>query len=68
MNPEFTEEEMRRALFGDGGVSAPAVTTATKEPVPATVILPLGRSAAKKKIAKAFTPRLRIILRVVNVF
>ena len=68
MNPELTEEEMRRALFGDGGVSAPAVTTAAKEPVPEIMILPPGRSAAKKNIAKAITPRLRVILRVGNVF
>jgi hypothetical protein len=68
MNPELTEEEMRRALFGDAGVSAPAVIPPTKEPVPEIVILPPARPAAKKKMAKAFTPRLRVILRVGNVF
>ena len=69
MNSELTEEEMRRALFGapqpQEQVSAPLV----QEPVPEivstkTVAAPL----AKKKVAKAFTPRLRVTLRVGNEF
>lgn len=68
MNPELTEEEMRRALFGDAEVSAPATPGVVNEPVPEVVIEPPAKPVAKKKIAKAFTPRLRVTLRVGNVF
>lgn len=69
MNPELTEEEMRRALFGtaphEEQVSAPSV----QEPVPEVVFTkPVVAPAAKKKVAKAFTPRLRVTLRVGNEF
>lgn len=69
MNPDLTEEEMRRALFGeaqpDVQVSAPLV----EEPVEEVVITKLVVApAAKKKAAKAFTPRLRVTLRVGNEF
>jgi len=52
MNLELTEEEMRRALFGNAEISAP--------------IIPPAKSAVKKKVAKALTPRLRVHLRVGN--
>ena len=69
MNAELTEEDMRRALFGtdqpEVQVSAPSV----QEPVPEVVITkPVVDPAAKKKVAKAFTPRLRVTLRVGNEF
>jgi hypothetical protein len=69
MNPELTEEEMRRALFGaaqpEVQVSAPPV----QEPVPEVVFTkPVVAPTAKKKVAKAFTPRLRVTLRVGNEF
>lgn len=69
MNPDLTEEEMRRALFGtthpEMQVSAPPV----QEPVPEVVFAkPVATLAAKKKVAKAFTPRLRVTLRVGNEF
>lgn len=69
MNSELTEEEMRRALFGtaqpDEQVPAPLV----QEPVPETVLTkPAAAPVAKKKVAKAFTPRLRVTLRVGNEF
>lgn len=68
MNPELTEEEMRRALFGDVVVSASTVAAAKQEPAPEIVILSPAKPTAKKKAAKAFTPRLRVTLRVGNVF
>lgn len=69
MSSELTEEEMRRALFGtpqpEEQVSAPRV----QEHVP--VVVPKKPAAVpqmKKKAAKAFTPRLRVTLRVGNEF
>ena len=69
MNSDLTEEEMRRALFGtpqpEEQVSAPVV----EEPVPKVVFTkPVAAPVAKKKAAKAFTPRLRVTLRVGNEF
>lgn len=69
MNSELTEEEMRRALFGaaqpEEQVSAPLV----QEPVPETIFTqPAATPVEKKKVAKAFTPRLRVTLRVGNEF
>ncbi|PIB42672.1 hypothetical protein AOA59_20000 [Pseudomonas sp. 2822-15] len=67
MNPELTEEEMRRALFGtpqpELHFSAPSVQE------PAVVFTkPVVAPAAKKKVATAFTPKLRVTLRVGNEF
>lgn len=68
MNPDLTEEEMRRALFGDA-VPAPQVTAAPiPEAVPEVVFVKPAPSTAKKKAAKAFTPRLQVTLRVGNEF
>jgi hypothetical protein len=68
MNPELTEEEMRQALFGNAEVSAPIIPAVAKESVSEVVIMPPAKPVAKKKVAKAFTPRLRVTLRVGNVF
>ena len=69
MNSDLTEEEMRRALFGtpqpEDQVSAPRVKEPVEEVVPAK---PVVAPTAKKKAAKAFTPRLRVTLRVGNEF
>ncbi|MBC3335403.1 MULTISPECIES: hypothetical protein [Pseudomonas] len=69
MNAELTEEEMHRALFGtpqpEEKVSAPLVKAPVEDVGPAKpVVVP----AAKKKVAKAFTPRLSVTLRVGNEF
>lgn len=69
MSSELTEEEMRRALFGtpqpEEQVSAPLVN----EPVEEVVLAkPVVAPVATKKVAKAFTPRLRVTLRVGNEF
>jgi hypothetical protein len=67
MNTEMIEEEMRQALFGPAPAAVPQVTTT--EPaahVPDTVIVtPI---ATRKKVGKAFTPRLRVTLQVGNEF
>lgn len=68
MTADLTEEEMRRALFGtaepENQVPAPV-----QEPVPKVVFTkPVAAPASKKKVAKAFTPRLKVTLRVGNVF
>jgi len=68
MNPELTEEEMRQALFGNAEVSAPIINPAPKETVSDIVIVPSAKPAAKTKGAKAFTPGLRVHLRVGNEF
>ncbi|VVN64714.1 hypothetical protein [Pseudomonas fluorescens] len=68
MNPELTEEEMRRALFGAGEQDAQDNAPAVQKPVADIVITPPAKVAEKKKVAKAFTPRLRVTLRVGNEF
>ena len=69
MNPELTEEEMRRALFGTPQPEEQVSTPQVQEPVEEVVLAKLVVApAAKKKMAKAFTPRLRVTLRVGNEF
>ncbi|MCT9827087.1 hypothetical protein PUN49_20480 [Pseudomonas extremaustralis] len=69
MNPDLTEEDMRRALFGAAQpehlVAAPQVKEQVPEVVPTQ---PTAAPLVKKKAAKAFTPRLRVTLRVGNEF
>ena len=69
MNPQLTEEEMRRALFGapqpEEQESAPQVQDHVAEVEPTK---PAAAPQVKKKAAKAFTPRLRVRLRVGNEF
>ncbi|MDD1963872.1 hypothetical protein NPS29_00925 [Pseudomonas putida] len=68
MNPTLSEEEMRRALFGNPA-SAPNVTSPpSPEPVPEVVFVKPTAPAPKKRVAKAFTPRLKVTLRVGNEF
>ncbi|MBA2922972.1 hypothetical protein G9Q84_08700 [Pseudomonas sp. P7] len=68
MNSELTEEEMRRALFGtpqpEEHVSAPQVQEHVPEVLPTKPAPP----QVKKKAEKAFTPRLKVTLRVGNEF
>ncbi|NWC91072.1 MULTISPECIES: hypothetical protein [unclassified Pseudomonas] len=68
MIKELMEEEMRRALFGNAEVPASVNTPDVKELYSAGVTLPPANAATKKKVSKAFTPRLRVILRVGNEF
>lgn len=68
MNKDLTEEEMRWALFGAG--------ERVTQDSPRQVQKSLSNIAAerpanvmeKKKVAKSFTPRLRVTLRVGNEF
>lgn len=69
MNSDLTEEEMRRALFGTAQPEEQMPAALVKEPVEEVVLAkPVVAPAAKKKVAKAFTPRLRVTLRVGNEF
>ncbi|WP_426236534.1 hypothetical protein [Pseudomonas sp. TWP3-2] len=69
MNSELTEEEMRRALFGTPQPEEKASAPLVQEPVPEVVFTKLvAAPTAMQKVAKAFTPRLRVTLRVGNEF
>jgi len=68
MNIDLTEEEMRRALFGGSEPPAPAINTPELDTVPDVVMVQPVMGAKKKKLSKAFTPRLRVTLRVGNEF
>ncbi|MBV7547306.1 hypothetical protein KW849_13505 [Pseudomonas sp. PDM26] len=68
MIEKLTEEEMRRALFGDSEplVEAPALPVQNTN---SDIATPQSANAVeKKKIVKAFTPRLKVTLRVGNEF
>lgn len=67
MNTELTEEEMRRALFGESESPAPVINSHVQNIAPDVVIVRPVK-AAKKKVSKGFTPRLRVTLRVGNEF
>ena len=69
MIKELTEEEMRRALFGYAAeVPTPVNMPGVQEVHPAGMTVPPAKAATKKGGAKAFTPRLRVTLRVGNEF
>lgn len=69
MNSELTEEEMRRALFGTDEPGVRVSASPVQEPAPEVVLTkPAVAPPVKKVITKAFTPRLRVTLRVGNEF
>lgn len=68
MNTELTEEEMRRALFGEAESSASTTTLDVHEPVTETVIVHPVTAVKRPQVLKGFTPRLRVTLRVGNEF
>jgi hypothetical protein len=68
MNTELTEEEMRRALFGESEPPAPAINAHVQDIAPDVVIVQPAKATKKQKVSKAFTPRLRVTLRVGNEF
>lgn len=68
MNTELTEEEMRRALFGDSEPPMPTINVHVQNAVPAVVVVQAVAAEKKKKVSKGFTPRLRVTLRVGNEF
>lgn len=66
MTSDLSEEEMRRALFGDAE-SAPLVTLPPVPEATAELVFEKSKvSAQKNKVAKAFTPRLQVTLKVGN--
>jgi hypothetical protein len=67
MNKEWTEEEMRQALFGNAEISAPVSVAPVEEVQPDVSAVPVPK-VAKKKVPKAFTSRLLVTLRVSNEF
>lgn len=68
MNSDLTEEEMRRALFGNSEPAPRVVASPAPEPMLEIVFVKPAAPTTKKKVAKAFTPRLRVTLRVGNEF
>lgn len=68
MNPELTEEEMRRALFGAAESIAQGSAFPVPKPLSDIAITQPSMAIEKKKVAKASTPRLRVTLRVGNEF
>lgn len=70
MSTELTEEEMRRALFGEVELAAPGAIVHQQNiaPVGGGPALPVTRAKKRASILKGFTPRLRVTLRVGNDF
>lgn len=69
MSADLTEEEMRSALFGTAEPERQVPAAPVQEPVPEVVCMrPVAAPVAKKKVTKAFTLRLKVTLRVGNVF
>ncbi|MFK3822182.1 hypothetical protein ACI2KL_08190 [Pseudomonas yamanorum] len=67
MNKKWTEEEMRQALFGNAEISVPVRIAPVEEIQPDVSAVPVSK-VTKKKVPKAFTPRLLVTLRVSNEF
>ncbi|MBT2374923.1 hypothetical protein [Pseudomonas fluorescens] len=68
MTTELTEEEMRRALFGEPEAPTSVIDTHEQDTAPEFVIEEPTNAMKKKKLSKTFTPRLRVTLRVGNEF
>ncbi|WP_268796392.1 hypothetical protein [Pseudomonas huanghezhanensis] len=68
MNAELTEDEMRRALFGEIEPAAQPITQPESVVLPKVVTADPVKPTKKKTVAKAFTPRLRVTMRVGNEF
>jgi hypothetical protein len=67
---DLTEEEMRCALFGAAEAPAPKHVHIPDpmEDIPDVIIVPPAAVAKKRKVDKAYTPKLQVTLRVGNVF
>lgn len=68
MSPELTEEEMRRALFGNPVLAEEIIATGVEAPAPEVTPAQRVVPPQKNKVAKTFTPRLKVTLRVGNEF
>jgi hypothetical protein len=54
MNEEWSEEEMRQALFGNAEISAPVTTAPVEEIQPDVAAVPVSKMA-KRKVPKLLT-------------
>lgn len=68
MTTELTEEEMRRALFGESEASAVVARSNRQDIALDALMVEPGKAAKKNSLSKAFTPRLKVTLRVGNDF
>ncbi|MCQ3018902.1 hypothetical protein NLO83_25375 [Pseudomonas tremae] len=68
MSTELTEDEMRRALFGEIEPAERPITQPEPVILPKVVTTDHVKPIKKKIVAKAFTPRLRVTMRVGNEF
>lgn len=68
MTSQLTEEEMRRALFGEPEPSVAPVVTPVQDILPEIMAAQPVKTVKKEKVSKGFTPRLRVTLRVGNEF
>ena len=68
MNTELTEEEMRRALFGEPETPASVIDIHEQDTAPEIVIAEQSTAVKKKKLLKSFTSGLKVTLRVGNEF
>ncbi|KPB49632.1 Uncharacterized protein ALO57_01318 [Pseudomonas coronafaciens pv. oryzae] len=68
MSTELTEDEMRRALFGEIEPAERPITQPEPVILPKVVTTDPVKPTKKKTVAKAFTPRLRVTMRVGNEF
>ena len=59
---------MRRALFGECEPPISSINSHVQDTVPDVMIVQPVKAAKKKKVSNAFTPRLRVTLRVGNEF
>ncbi|WP_445180347.1 hypothetical protein [Pseudomonas sp. McL0111] len=60
MNTELTEEEMRLALFGNPAPAEQISATPVEAPQSDIALAQPVSMHQKKKVAKAFTPRLKV--------
>lgn len=68
MNGKLTEKEMRRALFGDSETLAQIPALPAQDTNSDIATSQSANAVEKKKVVKAFTPRLKVTLRVGNEF
>ena len=68
MDPKLAEEDMRRALFGGAEQVTQYSAPPLQQPLLDILDTPSTKATAKKRVAKAFSPRLRVTLRVGNEF
>ena len=68
MTTELTEEEMRRALFGEPETPASVIDIHEQDTAPEIVIAEQSTAVKKKKLLKSFTSGLKVTLRVWNEF